>query len=67
MNIVDIYGNNPLWYAVFNAHDDYKIIELFMEYGADTTTKNNAMRSPLDFARQIGDDVVIEILLRRKN
>lgn len=67
VNIVDIYGNNPLWYAVFNAHDDYKIIKLFMEYGADATTKNNAMRSPLDFARQIGDEVMIEILLRRKN
>jgi uncharacterized protein len=34
-------------------------IPLFMQYNPDTTTKNNAGRSPLDFARQIGDAKLI--------
>jgi uncharacterized protein len=37
-------------------------IPLFMQYNPDTTTKNNAGRSPLDFARQIGDAKLIGML-----
>ena len=35
VNIIDCYGNNPLWYAVFNANDDYCLVKLLVKYGAD--------------------------------
>ncbi len=38
------------------------MVELFMQYNPDKTTKNNAGRSPLDFARQVGNDKLIEML-----
>ena len=34
------------------------------EYGADALSKNKAMRSPLDFAKEIGDEVMTKILLK---
>ena len=26
VNVTDCYGNNPLWYAVFNANNDYRLV-----------------------------------------
>lgn len=66
VNIIDCYGNNPLWYAVFNANDDYCLVKLLVKYGADALSKNNAMRSPLDFAKQIEDTEMINILAKKK-
>lgn len=65
VNIIDCYGNNPLWYAVFNANDDYCLVKLLVKYGADALSKNNAMRSPLDFAKQIEDTEMINILANK--
>jgi uncharacterized protein len=63
INIRDRYGNNALWTAVFNCKGRYyDMVELFMQYNPDTTTKNKAGRSPLDFAKQIGDAKLIEML-----
>lgn len=63
INIRDKYGNNALWTAVFNCKSRYyDMVELFMLYNPDTTTKNNAGRSPLDFAKQIGDAKLIGML-----
>ena len=67
VNIIDCYGNNPLWYAVFNANDDYCLVKLLVKYGADALSKNNAMRSPLDFAKQIKDMEMINILTDKKS
>ena len=67
VNFIDCYGNNPLWYAVFNANDDYRLVKLLIRYGADALSKNNAMRSPLDFARQIEDTEMINILTDKKS
>lgn len=64
VNIRDNYGNNALWTAVFNARGNYEIVKLFTDKGGDALTKNKAGRSPLDFARQIGDKKLIEILTR---
>lgn len=61
VNMIDIYGNNPLWYAVFNG--DYHLVKLLIKYGADAQNKNNAMRSPLDFAKQIEDTEMTTILM----
>ena len=61
VNMIDIYGNNPLWYAVFNG--DYHLVKLLIKYGANAQNKNNAMRSPLDFAKQIEDTEMTTILM----
>ncbi|MBC2582746.1 ankyrin repeat domain-containing protein [Clostridium sp. DJ247] len=63
INIRDSYGNNALWSAVFNCKGRYyEIVELFMKYNPDINTKNNAGRSPLDFAIQTGFDKLINLL-----
>ncbi|WP_222127424.1 ankyrin repeat domain-containing protein [Bacillus sp. X1(2014)] len=38
------------------------MVELFMKYNPDTTTKNKAGRSPLDFAKQVGNDKLVNLL-----
>lgn len=63
INKRDKYGNNPLWTAVFNCKGRYyDMVELFIKYNPDVTTKNNAGRSPLDFAIQVGNAKLIELL-----
>lgn len=63
INIRDRYSNNALWTAVFNCKGRYyDMVELFMQYNPDTITKNIAGRSPLDFAKQIGDAKLIGML-----
>ncbi|WP_336960147.1 ankyrin repeat domain-containing protein [Chryseobacterium contaminans] len=62
INKTDKFGNNPLWVAVFNARGYYNIVKLLKDFGADPNSKNNNNKSPLDFAKQIGDDELIEIL-----
>ena len=64
VNILDSSGNNPLWYAVFYADGDYQFVKLLIKYGADALSKNKAMRSPLDFAKEIGDEMMTKILLK---
>lgn len=61
-NIRDNYGNNALWTAVFNARGDYNVVTILMSFSSDATTKNAAGRSPLDFAKQIDDYTLIELL-----
>lgn len=67
VNIIDKYGNNPLWVAVFNARGDYRMVRLFLRYGADIQHKNRANRSPLDFAKQINDLDLVNILLHERS
>lgn len=62
INIEDAYGNNPLWTAVFNARGDYRMVELFIENNANIHHLNKARRSPLDFAKQIDDTKLVQIL-----
>ena len=62
-NIKDIYGNNALWTSVFNARGNYEIVKMLVENGGDVMSKNASNRSPLDFARQINDQRLIEILV----
>lgn len=61
-NIKDKYGNNALWTAVFNAKGKYDIVELYVEAGGIADSKNKSNRSPLDFAMQIKDDRLVDIL-----
>ena len=64
INVYDYYGNNPLWYAVFEANktEDYRMVKLFLEHGADIHHKNKADRSPLDFAKKVNDTALINLL-----
>jgi uncharacterized protein len=62
LEIADKYGNQPLWTAVMNARGQYEIVKLFVEHGGNIHHKNKAGRSPLDFARQIGEAPLIALL-----
>jgi uncharacterized protein len=65
LNSRNKYGNNAIWTAVFNCKGRYyDMVELFMNYNPDITTKNNAGRSPIDFAKQVGNDKLLGILER---
>ena len=57
--ITDIHGNAPLWYAVFNARGSYEVVDLLLARNANPNLKHKHGRSPLDFARQIGDETLI--------
>lgn len=66
VNIRDRFGNNALWTAVLNCKGkQYEFVKKIMERNPDVESKNNAGRSPLDFAMQINDDRLISILLNR--
>lgn len=66
LNLADDFGNTALWYAVFNSRGIYNYVELLLEYEVDIYSENKAGRSPLDFARQIKDYELIDILLKKK-
>lgn len=67
INIKDKYGNNALWTAVFNCKGkNYEMVELLMSYHPDILNKNNAGRSPLDFAKKVGNERLINTLLEGK-
>lgn len=61
-NIKDNHGNNPMWVAVFNSRGYYDVVKLLMKHRVDATSKNNSGRSVLDFAKQIEDEELIDIL-----
>ena len=65
LNISDKYGNEPLWTAVFNVKGSVErlpIVELYLKHNADKNHKNNAGRSPVDFASQVKFEPLLEIL-----
>lgn len=65
LSIHDEYGNQPLWTAVFNVKKDLtglNVVELFLKNGADKNHKNNAGRSPLDFANQVKFAPLLKVL-----
>lgn len=64
VNIKDKFGNNALWKAVFNGQRTkyYDIVNLLLEYGADANNVNNAGRTPIDFAKQVGYKDLVAIL-----
>lgn len=61
-SLVDKYGNEPLWTATFNARGEYEIVKLFANSNSSPDHKNNNGKSPLDFANQIKDGYLIDIL-----
>lgn len=63
INLRDKYSNNAMWTAVFNCKGkNYDMVRLLMKYNPDILTKNKAGCSPIDFAKKINDQVLLEIL-----
>ena len=58
----NIYGNTPLWTAVFNARENYNLIDLLLLHKANPNSINDAKKTPLDFAVTIGDQILIKKL-----
>jgi uncharacterized protein len=65
LSIRNKYGNNAMWTAVFNCKGKYyDMVELFMKYNPDIITKNKVGKSPLDFAIQVENSNLIDILTK---
>ncbi len=62
VNICDNYGNNALWTATFNARGNYEIVKLYKGSSGDAHNVNKSGRSSLDFATQIKDEELMNIL-----
>ncbi|WP_165441783.1 ankyrin repeat domain-containing protein [Rubinisphaera italica] len=62
--IVDEHGNTPLWTAVFNARGKFDVVDVLLAKGAAKTAhqKNKYGRSPIDFAKQIGDTDLVKLI-----
>lgn len=61
-NALDAHGDTPLGTTVFNAWGDYRVVQLLLDAGADPNSKNNYGKSPVDFAQQINDHTLLDIL-----
>ncbi|MFE2124254.1 ankyrin repeat domain-containing protein [Rhodococcus aetherivorans] len=62
---VDVFGNTPLWRSVMNSRSDLAAMKLLIEHGADPHLRNHHGISPLDLARQSGQDDVVALFVRR--
>lgn len=62
LSISDNYGNQPLWAAVFSEKPNYKIVNLFINGGADPTHKNKFGNSVFDYAVQTKNEVLLNLI-----
>ena len=67
INYSNAYGRNLLQEAIVSCENTIAVdfVKLLVRYGADALSKNNAIRSPLDFAKQIEDTEMINILANK--
>jgi ankyrin repeat protein len=61
---VDVFGDTPLWRAVMTAGSDLSTLSVLLGHGADPRRKNRHGLSPLDLARESGQEDVVALLLR---
>ena len=64
ISLVDSHGNSALWSAVFHARGKYSMVELMLRNGGAklANQKNLHGRSPIDFAKQIDDEHLAQLL-----
>jgi ankyrin repeat protein len=55
VDAINIYGNTPLFTAVFNSKGRAEMIDLLRRYGADPAKVNVSGQTPVGLARQIGN------------
>lgn len=69
INYSNAYGRNLLQEAIVSCENTIAVdlVKLLIKCGADVLSKNNAIRSPLDFAKQIKDMEMINILTDKKS
>jgi ankyrin repeat protein len=61
VDAVDAFGNTPLQRWITAPYPlDLAVLELLLGHGADPCRKNNLGQSPLDAARTIGHEKIIE-------
>ncbi|NQY06026.1 MAG: hypothetical protein HRT68_07515 [Flavobacteriaceae bacterium] len=63
LNIIDFYGNQPLWTAVMadaGFGNKVNIIKRFLSLGAQTNHKNKVGRSPISISKDLGYKEVLE-------
>ena len=67
INYSNAYDRNLLQEAIVSCENTIAVdlVKLLVRYGADALSKNNAIRSPLDFAKQIEDTEMINILANK--
>lgn len=61
----NIYGNTPLWIAVFESRGHGEMIKLLLQAGADINKENNSGVSPLKLAQTIANFDVKKIFKDR--
>jgi ankyrin repeat protein len=54
LELADIYGNTPLWTAVFNSRGDNQLVELYVQNGANLDHINKHQRTPRQMAETFG-------------
>lgn len=62
LEIKDKFGNNALWKACFNSRGNYELVEILVENQANSKSKNNSNKSPLELAITMGDERLIGLL-----
>ena len=69
INYSNAYGRNLLQEAIVSCENAIAVdlVKLLVRYGAYALSKNNAIRSPLDFANQFKDMEMINILTDKKS
>ena len=54
-NLQDIYGNTPLWKAVYSSQGKGEVIKILLSKNADKNLPNNYGISPIDLANTIAN------------
>ncbi len=65
LDLKDLHGNIPLWYAVINSKGNYDLIRLLIKHGSDPLSKNKSGRTPVDMAMQMKDETLQSILFKK--
>ena len=59
---VDVFGNTPLWRCVMNCGNDYAVVRILLDAGADAHKPNLNGNSPIKVAETRGNEELALIL-----